>query len=332
MARQRILAADIGGTNARFGCFSFEDGALRLERASWMPSAGLHDTEAALLALQKRLDLGIRRDDVLAMAVAGPVAAGRGCLTNGALRLDMAEARRLFGLRRCLLCNDFAAAALATLTPPGQSARLAAGEALPEAAGAARFAARAVLGAGTGLGAALLVWSGRRWLPVPSEAGHAAFPFVGRPEHDFERFLQKDLGQSWISAENVLSGLGLSQLHFFLSGAYLFPPVVGAEALSSETTTLQWYARFLARFCRNWMYAGLSLGGLWICGGIAARNPLCVTCPEFAAELSRAEPLRDLFAATPVRLMEDENSGLWGAARAGQDLVLRQEAALDQQG
>lgn len=118
-------------------------------------------------------------------------------------------------------------------------------------------------------------------------------PFSGRPEHDFERFLQRDLGQSWISAEDVLSGQGLSQLHFFLSGEYLFPPVVGARALQSETTTLQWYARFLARFCRNWMYAALSLGGLWVCGGIAADNPLCLTCAQFGEELpARQSPAR----------------------------------------
>ena len=321
MAGQRILAADIGGTNARFGCFFVEDGQLRLERVSWMPSSGLRDTEAVLRTLQHRLDLELSPQDVLALALAGPVAAERGRLTNGSLQLDLAVARQRFGLRRCLLCNDFAAAALATLTPAGEDARLVAGDRLAEGAGPEGRAARAVLGAGTGLGAALLVWTGRRWLPVPSEAGHAAFPFSGRPEHDFERFLQRDLGQSWISAEDVLSGQGLSQLHFFLSGEYLFPPVVGARALQSETTTLQWYARFLARFCRNWMYAALSLGGLWVCGGIASRNPLCLSCDQLGEELKRANPLRALFAPVPVRLMENENSGLWGVARAGQNLV-----------
>lgn len=78
MAGQRILAADIGGTNARFGCFFVEDGQLRLERVSWMPSSGLRDTEAVLRTLQHRLDLELSPQDVLALALAGPVAAERG--------------------------------------------------------------------------------------------------------------------------------------------------------------------------------------------------------------------------------------------------------------
>ena len=111
---------------------------------------------AVLRILQHRLDLELRPQDVLALALAGPVAAERGRLTNGALQLDLAVARQMFVLRLCLLCNAFAAAALATLTPAGEEARLVAGDRLTEGAGPEGFAARAVLGQVRG-------WARRCW-------------------------------------------------------------------------------------------------------------------------------------------------------------------------
>lgn len=240
-----------------------------------MPSSGLRDTEAVLRTLQHRLDLELSPQDVLALAPGGTGGRRTGQADHGSCNWTWPWR----GKGSACVAACCAMILPRRLWPPSPRQEKTPGwwpeTAWRKAQGREGRAARAVLGAGTGLGAALLVWTGRRWLPVPSEAGHAAFPFSGRPEHDFERFLQRDLGQSWISAEDVLSGQGLSQLHFFLSGEYLFPPVVGARALQSETTTLQWYARFLARFCRNWMYAALSLGGLWVCGGIAAVT-LCV--------------------------------------------------------
>ena len=129
-------------------------------------------------------------------------------------------------------------------------------------------------------------------------------------------FLTHRRGRGEITAENVLSTTGLSLLHLFLTGRELAAPQVGAEALSHETPTLQWYSRFLGRFCRQWMLSTLCMGGLWIAGGIAAGNPLCVRHPAFAQEFERASDGNNLAATTPVLLITDENSGLWGAARA----------------
>ena len=46
---QRILAADIGGTNCRFASFSLDQGRLRQERVVWIRSAGLLDTDMVLV-------------------------------------------------------------------------------------------------------------------------------------------------------------------------------------------------------------------------------------------------------------------------------------------
>lgn len=318
---QRIFAIDIGGTNARFSRFSLHGAELALEDVVWSPSDEFLATDGLLEAMQRLLQTPLERGDALAVALAGPVLDLQGKLTNGRLRVDLRPVREQYGLRCCLLLNDFMAEAWATLTPAGQRAQLVHGR----AESAVPHAARAVLGAGTGLGAASLVWCGGNsanagWMPLPSEAGHVPFAFEGDDEHAYQSFLSRELGHAHATAENVLSGEGLSLLHFYLTGQYYYAPVVGEKALAHESPTLNWYGRFLGRFCRQWICSTLCRGGLWIAGGIAARNPLCVTTPGFAQGLTQglahAQPLAALVEAVPVRLAGDTNSGLWGAAYA----------------
>jgi len=314
---QRIFAADIGGTNARFALFSEYEGNLTLKLAVWAKSAELTTTEDMLQAMQQLLQTPFAAGDRLAVALAGPTRGLQGRLTNGGLRVDLSGAGQRYGLSGCLLVNDFAAQAFATLTPSGTAARHLRG--VPPLPADVCTATRAVLGAGTGLGAASLIRCGGpdgRWMAVPSEAGHAVFPFVGAEEQAYQAFLRRELGHEYPTVENVLCGEGLSLLHYYLSGQFFYPPAVGAEALARESPTLHWYARFIGRFCRQWALSTLCRGGLWIAGGIIAKNPLCVTHQGFAHELELAVGASDLVAGVPIYLVADANSGLWGAARA----------------
>ncbi len=315
---QRIFAADIGGTNARLALFTAHEGNLALTAVVWRKSADLGNAQDVLQAMQQLMQTPLSADDALVIALAGPVSGLHGKLTNGQLRVDLSEVKARHNLACCLLLNDFSAQAFATLTPCGASAVLVRG-------GTRSFdesrETRAVLGAGTGLGAASLVrsgdsGSGGSWLAVPSEAGHAAFPFVGPEEQAYQDFLAREMGCDYPTVENVLSGEGLSVLHYYLSGLFFYPPAVGAEALSHETPTLLWYARFWGRFCRQWILTSLCRGGLWIAGGIAAKNPLCVTHSAFFQELGLVPDTGGLASSVPIYLIKDGNSGLWGAAQA----------------
>ena len=315
---QRIFAADIGGTNARFALFTGHEDNLTLKAAVWEKSAGLHTAEDVLEIMQRQLQCPLAEGDALIIALAGPTQGLQGALTNGQLRVDLSGVGQRYGLSCCMLVNDFTAQAFATLTPAGIDARPVRGPVLSHAE---YPQTKAILGAGTGLGAASLVCcaaaaGGERWLAVPSEAGHAPFAFVGSEEHAYQSFLARELGCSCPTVENVLNGEGLSVLHYYLTGNFLYPPAVGERALSHDTPTIQWYARFLARFCRQWILSTVSRGGLWIAGGIAAKNRLCVEHPAFLQELAAGVDVGGVVAATPVMLITDANSGLWGAARA----------------
>lgn len=121
---QRIFAVDIGGTNCRFARFSLDGGCLALERAVWITSAEITDTDMLLAALARELESPLESADALVLALAGPVSDNvRGRLTNGALEVDFTHIRERYGIARALVINDFMAEAYACLTEIGEIGR-----------------------------------------------------------------------------------------------------------------------------------------------------------------------------------------------------------------
>ena len=309
-----ILAADIGGTHSRFAHFRADaDTDPELLDMKWLRTADA-SSFSQLLGLLKsdRMSLEPEDADIVVIAVAGPVI--RGVRSSPPLiswDIDISEAQRDFGFRESALINDFVAQAFACLSPVGRSAEeILPGERLPGSV-------IAVIGAGTGLGHASLAPDGRGdYLPMPSEAGHADFPFVSVREYEFREFLLKKQSGRSITGNTVVSGGGLSYIHEFLSGEQLTPPEVAGE-FPRHPLTLEWAARFYGRACRNYTLQSLALGGLYIAGGVAAKNPELVTHPSFEAEFRSSDTLAGLLEKIPVYLIKDENSGLWGAAKYG---------------
>lgn len=96
---QRILAADIGGTNCRFASFSLENERLILDRVIWIKSAGLVDTDMVLAALARELETSLDTADALILGLAGPVSDGlHGKLTNGSLEVDFSDLKARYGI------------------------------------------------------------------------------------------------------------------------------------------------------------------------------------------------------------------------------------------
>lgn len=312
-----IATSDIGGTNCRFGLFNDDGGELKLVKTVWVSTGNIEDTDAFLMACERELEIELNSLDALVAAVAGPVENDCRCaLTNARLCLDFAQPRAIHKNTPVRVINDFMAQAFAMLTPCGRDARLLAGpERVPS------YAIHAVIGAGTGLGQAMLVSYGdpgnQRWQALPSENGHAVFPFIGDAENEFHKFLCSRLNIPFATGDDTLTGRGLQALHLFLAAEELSPAAIGERALRSDTPTLQWYSRFYGRACRDWILNTLCEGGLWIAGGIAAQNPFAVGNAHFMNEIYNHPRWSDYLRSIPIRLITDKNSGLWGAARVG---------------
>lgn len=311
----RILAADIGGTNARFGAFAGAgDGSLCLLGSCWLPTAESASFPDLLARLEQEggLPLVPSAADAVAVAIAGPVEEGRRCAPpNIAWDLDLARDVPTPGRGRWLLLNDFAAQAYACRTAVMDRAE-AVLPGRPDPGGVV-----AVVGAGTGLGKAALVPDGRgSWRVLATEAGHGLFPFAREEEMAFWRFVRAETGRVQVIGDMVCTGRGLSLLHCFLTGEERAPEQVAAR-FGPDSATLEWFARFLGRACREFALQTVCLGGLVVAGGIAARNPAVVRHPAFAAEFRDSETHAALLARIPVRLSADQEAGLWGAAWAG---------------
>ncbi len=307
-----ILAADIGATNSRFAHFRVEEGELILMDSVWLASQEV-DSFAQLLAQLDASDMKLTpgESDAVSLALAGPVQDGVYCQPpHIAWDVDLERDGTLLGPGLKLLMNDFVAQAFASRTPVmAQAEQILPGQ-------VDDTAALGVIGAGSNLGHAALLPDPRGGhVALASEGGHGAFAFQGEREFEYMAFLSNKVDEPYPTGDTVVSGRGLSLLHEFLTGDSLEPAQV-ARKLGEDSETLQWMARLYGRACRQWALQVVALGGLYIAGGLAARVPVLVRHPAFAAEFLRSASMERLLQQIPVFLNRDQNCGLWGAALA----------------
>lgn len=320
----RILAADLGGTNSRFGYFETDGCELCLVEVRRIPSEAVRSFPDLLEALSASgFALPPEEADAAALAVAGIVQNGVFCqLTNASWSVDL----RLPGLKlpvaRTVLMNDFVAQAFGCRTA------IAAKSALWIQHGDAVEGVVAVMGAGTGFGQCALVERGEKRQALPSEGGHAPLAFVTPREFELSRFIAHKTGYSHAFCDIVLSGRGLSLIHEFLTGRNLSPAEVAAEA-GPDTETAAWFARLYGRACRAYVLHVLALGGLDICGGVAGRNPHFVTHPNFLEEFTDSPAYGHLLSTIPIRLITEPDTGLLGAAAYGTRRLAENQGELD---
>ncbi|WP_319584957.1 glucokinase [uncultured Pseudodesulfovibrio sp.] len=310
----KILAADIGGTNSRFALFEAQDNHLEMLDSIWLDTHGAQ-TFPELVGQLWDSDFPVRPGsfDAAVLAPAGAVYRGVTCpkLPNAPWGIDLREVD--FGAAAVLI-NDFSAQAYACRTCAVDDALVIQdGEAMEgETIG--------VIGAGTGLGYSAMFKTSGKWAAIPSEGGHMAFPFVGREEAEYAEFNRLESGRNWPEGDSVVTGLGLQLVHRFLTGENLSPKEISAR-LTPESETAKWYARFYARACRNWAIGLMTTGGLFIAGGVAAKNPMLVQIPEFMDEFHNSHVYQDFLNTVPVKLNANEASGLFGAAFYGAQML-----------
>ena len=189
---------------------------------------------------------------------------------------------------------------------------------------------RAVIGAGTGLGKSILSFDGRRYVPLPSEGGHADFPIHDRFDLELADFVRGGR-KTPASYEDILSGRGIEMIYDFLrekrGGTEKTNEIEEAEdraALISKhrktdplcRETFRIYAKLYGRCAKNFVLETLATGGLYIAGGIAAKNREIFVTPEFQAEFLNAEKQRHILERTPVYVITNYDVSIIGACNA----------------
>src|SRR5437660_8563603 len=150
----RIIAGDIGGTKTLLQLVEAGEATHTVVAEKRFASGGYARFDDLLREFVGESGPPV---DAACFAVAGPVLENRAEVTNLKWLIESAALQRDFTIPRVALINDFYAVALGVpfLAP----------EDLITLNGGTRYenAPIAILGAGTGLGEAILIWAGTRW-------------------------------------------------------------------------------------------------------------------------------------------------------------------------
>jgi glucokinase len=307
----RIIAGDIGGTKTLLRCI--DNGKVVVEQRF---ESGAYATFDALLT--EFLVRCARPVHAACFAVAGPVLEQRAEVTNLHWVIDAAALAKGFGIADIALINDFYAIALGVPL-------LNENDCLSLHAGTRRMREPiAILGAGTGLGEAVVIWSGEQWNVVPSEGGHA--DFAPQDEEQTRLFLTLLKRYGHVSWERVLSGMGLVNIFTFLGGRTNDPAEVAALADKGDALGMKTFEIFVDIYgaeAGNMALRVLARGGVYLAGGVAAKNTKFFTDGRFVKAFLRKGRFREMLEEMPIDLITDEKVGLRGAAEMARRIGTR---------
>ena len=326
----RVLAGDIGGTKTSVALVEIGPRRIEIGRHTRYPSAryaSLEDVLGDFLAAVQH------PPTAAAFGVAGPVRDGRARVTKLPWVIDERLLSRRLGLRRVRLVNDFVAAALGlSYVPARRLAVLSRGR--PEPGGPI-----GLIGAGTGLGQAVLLSIDGRYQPFPSEGGHVEFGPRTPREDGLVRCVRKLYGR--VDRDRLLSGEGLRLMYDFLAqeaGAIENPAVLSSFQSEDPSAVISRFALagtdrlcveairlFIAIYgseAGNLALQYRATGGVFIGGGIAPKILPAFREGGFLEAFRRKPPLEALLARVPVRVVLEPELGLLGAAVAAYRIAI----------
>jgi glucokinase len=328
------LLADIGGTNARFA-WQPGPGAALVDELQWPcdAHASLQDALAHYLR-----HTGRKAPPACAIGIANPVTGDRVTMTNRDWSFSIEALRTALGFERLLVMNDFKALALALPSLRADEVHRIGGgdEPVPGAA-------MALVGPGTGLGVATLVPTPAGPVAIDGEGGHVTLAAHDDEEAVVLAWLRRRFGH--VSAERVLSGPGLVELHAAARAVAGIetPDLSAAEivALAGQTCdltvlhnpesapdpsqaqlrccqqALRWFVSFLACVAGNHALSVGARGGVYLGGGIPPRILPALHQPHFRERFESKGRMRDYLRRIPVFVIDATSPpALRGAAAA----------------
>ncbi|TDF64316.1 glucokinase [Cupriavidus sp. L7L] len=312
------LLGDVGGTNVRF---AIESAPMQIGPVTALKVADFPSLEAAMRQFLDGLAAtGQRLPRHAAVGLANPVTGDQVKLTNHNWSFSIEGMRRALGLQTLVALNDFTALALALPHLPADGlARVRSGTVVPTAP-------LALVGPGTGLGVSGLVPApGGQMVALAGEGGHMELMPATDDEWVAWRAVHRQLGR--VSAERLLSGAGLSQIHAALAaetGTLLLAPLQpeqvtdGAfqrnDPLCQRTMTV--FFGLLGSVVADIALVLGARGGVYLGGGILPRFVPALQASTFAERFVAKGRMRGWLEDVPVHVVTARHPALPGLARA----------------
>lgn len=307
----KALVADVGGTNIRLAIADLADFSL-----TDIINYQCIDFDNIDGAIDKYIEETGHKFEYACIDVACPVVGDEVNLTNNHWCFSQTNLTTRFNLSKLVVINDFTAIAMSVpFIPEDNKVQIGGAEAMSDKP-------IAIYGAGTGLGVAHLVHTGEKWLPLSGEGGHVDFAPVDDVEVAVLMQLQKKYKR--VSAEQVLSGLGLVQIYQSLCAIEQLeqqnyePADITKKALAKEDPlaeqTLQIFCRILGGFGGNLALNLATFGGVYIAGGIVPRFIDYLKQSEFRKRFDSKGRFDQFVGKIPVYIVTEEQPGLIGCA------------------
>lgn len=334
-----LLAGDIGGTKTILQLVEVADAEENQQtlHQDTYPSQNFPDlvpiVREFLAAAGKK-----ETPKAACFAIAGPVVDNTAKLTNLTWSLDAKRLEDQLGIPRVSLINDFAAVGYGVLgLKTSDIETLQTGD-------CQREAPIAVIGAGTGLGQGFLIKTSSQPHQIfPSEGGHADFAPRNEIEFQLLKYLLEKYNIDRVSVERVVSGQGIVAIYQFLrdrqnvretpeignairkweqeiGGEKTVDPAATIAIAANQKSdrlserTMQIFAEVYGAEAGNLALKLLPYGGLYVAGGIAAKNISLIKQGSFMQAFTNKGRVSPLLKRVPVRVVLNQQVGLIGAA------------------
>lgn len=337
-----ILVGDIGGTNTTLAAVGHRDGRFVVDVRERYATGRLQGIGDALEAFRESHPSIWPELELCCLSGAGPVREGHCRMTNVSFTIRRDDVAALTGLETFII-NDFSAICYALpLLDTHEHIDTVVFEHPDGSRPGSHGSVRAVVGAGTGLGTGYLVEDQGHYAAHPSEGGHSDFPAYDEISTEFAAFLFERFGRA-PDVEYYVSGQGLiNGFAFFHATGRLEagpevdriaalpdarkPEAIAQAAHSHEglAELMRLFVRLYARYASNTALFFLPKGGLYLAGGIAAKNESWFTDDHLfmrTFESNYNDRITPLLHETPVVLIKDYDVSLYGAAHAALSLA-----------
>ncbi|EQA96925.1 glucokinase [Sphingobium wenxiniae] len=313
-----IIAADIGGTNARFARAKLDaQGVPTLGEIRKYKVADFSSLQAcwAAFAAEEGGDLP------KAASIAFATAIGRDVIkltnSNWVIRPDTLDEE--LGLDQMRLVNDFEAVAHAVTRLPPENLPLLFGEDRPFPADGGVT----VIGPGTGLGVAMIAYDDGVPHVIATEGGHLDFAPLDTMEEKILAYLRDKFLR--VSVERIVSGPGLNNIYKAMAtiGHERILLMEDAELWQAALEDSDPFAR--AAFDRFCLCYGAVAGDLALAhgphavvlaGGLTQRMRDLLPPSGFHSRFTAKGRFESLMKSVPIRLALHDEIGLFGAAAA----------------
>ena len=317
-----VLAGDVGGTKTNLGLFPKGKKRPVPKVVETFSSQNAPDLEHII---RQFLEIHKVRVTHACFGIAGPVVNGKSKTTN--LPWDVSEDRikKQFNFHYVKLVNDLTATAMAIpLLSSDEYFSL-------NQADSPKDRNLALIAPGTGLGKAMLIYQNGRYLPVPSEGGHADFAPNNEAQTELWRYLHQRFGH--VSIERVISGSGLVNIYNWLkdSGRLNEPEwlkqtlkemdpakAVTEAALASKdpgcVEALNIFVSILGAVAGNLALTGMTTGGVYLGGGIPPKILSKLKEDIFMEAFTNKGRFKGFLEKIPVKVILNDTAALIGAA------------------